>query len=73
MEPTINISIIRDTNTVLDTLRRVYNARIRKVKTGYRLRVTQDKTGPFKALLTSLESDGFINIIRNRKRRYGKA
>lgn len=49
MEPTITISILRDTTTVLDTLKRVYNARIRPIKTGYRLRVTQDKTGPFQA------------------------
>lgn len=63
MEKTIfNISIIRDTTTVLDTLKRVYNPRIRKVKHGYRLRVTQDKTGPFQALLSNLETSGFIRI-----------
>ncbi|MCB1159718.1 MAG: hypothetical protein KDK45_19620 [Leptospiraceae bacterium] len=63
MEKTIfNISIIRDTTTVLDTLKRVYNPRIRRTKTGYRLRVQPDKTSPFMSLLSRLESDGFIRI-----------
>lgn len=67
MEKTIfTISIIRDTTTVLDTLNRVYKPRIRKVKTGYRLRVQPDKTRACMQLLNSLQTDGFI-FIRNVK------
>ncbi|MCB1155901.1 MAG: hypothetical protein KDK45_00250 [Leptospiraceae bacterium] len=66
MENAYTIVFLRDTPTVKDTLKRVYNARIRKTKTGYRLRVQPAQNNAFRVLLSKLESDSFIRIVRNR-------